>query len=210
MPTIKNNRSKGYPMQHYEVLQDLGDCYACTGEHIKAQECYEQAASLGPDQAGPYIGLGVIALQRELLDDAESAFKLALRIDKNSTKAYTGLAMVLQRKGAYQDAYDTYLKSLEMDCDNLTALHGLFQTAFHMKSLSKVIFYFEIYAGMHPADKSVMNMLAALYFKSGAAEKSKKLLQDILSQDSTNADAVKLLEQVQRHLAESSQQVCKQ
>ena len=63
--------------QRYEVLQELGDCYASVGSCEQARRCYEKAASLGPDESGPYVGLGVVALQQGLLDDAEIAFRVA-------------------------------------------------------------------------------------------------------------------------------------
>jgi tetratricopeptide (TPR) repeat protein len=201
MGAIENNdMDKEYPKQHYEVLQDLGDCYTCVGNFTQAQDCYEQAAELGPDEAGPYIGLGVIALQKDLFDDAESAFKIAARLDKKSSKAYAGLAMVYQRKGNYQQAFDMYLKSLELDGDNLTAILGLFQTSCYMGSFSKVIFYLETYLNMHPGDISVMFTLAALYNKDNELEKSRQVLRDILVLDSSNTDAAKLLEEVEHNL----------
>jgi tetratricopeptide (TPR) repeat protein len=201
MEIINNvNDEKGYPMQHYEVLQDLGDCFVCVGNLVSAQDCYEQAAALGPDEAGPYMGLGVIALQKDLLDDAGSAFKIAVRLDKSCSKAYAGLAMVLQRKGSYQQAFDIYLKSLELDCDNLTALLGLFQVSCYMGSFSKVIYYLETYLNMHPGDTSVMFTLAALYMKDNKLEESKQVLLNVLALDATNADAAKLLEEVEHQL----------
>ena len=201
MEKTENNGRKKLVIQHYEVLQELGDCYTCAGKHDSAQDCYEQAALLAPEEATPYIGLGVVALQKELLDEAESAFKIAISMDKRSPKAYTGLAMVLQRRGMYQQAFDTYLKSLEMDCDNLTALLGLFQAACFTGSFAKVTFYFEIYSGMHPDNTSVMFTLAALYLKNGLPEKSKKLLQEILALDSSHSEATKLLEEVRQQLS---------
>ena len=204
MGAIENNNiDKEYPKQHYEVLQDLGDCYTCVGNFTEAQDCYEQAAALGPDEAGPYIGLGVIALQKDLFDDAESAFKVAARLDKNCSKAYAGIAMVYQRKGANQQAFDMYLKSLELDSDNLTALLGLFQTSCYMGSFAKVIFYLETYLNMHPSDTSVMFTLAALHMKDNKLEKSKQILRDILALDGSNTDAAKLLEEVEHNLAQT-------
>lgn len=188
-------------MQHFEVLQELGDCFTCIGNYSGAQDCYERAALLGPDEAGPFMGLGVIALQKGLFDDAESAFKIAIKADKFNPKAYTGLAMVLQQKGNYQQAYEMYLKSLEMDCDNLTALLGLFQASCYTGSFSKVTCYLEMYIGMHPDNTAVMFTLAALYLKSGLAEKSKKLLLDILAVDKTHTEAAKLLGQAEQQLA---------
>ncbi len=53
-----NEMDKPRRMQHYEALRELGDCYTSVGKYSQAQHCYEKAATLGPDEPGPYIGLG--------------------------------------------------------------------------------------------------------------------------------------------------------
>jgi tetratricopeptide (TPR) repeat protein len=189
--------------QHYEVLQELGDCYTSVGNGIEAQRCYEKAASLGPDEPGPYVGLGVIALRKNLLDDAEIAFRVACRLDANCAKAYAGLAMVAQQRDNYKQAFEMYLKCLELDTDNLTALLGLFQTSCQMGSFAKIIHYLEVYLSMHPGDISVMFSLAALYMKEGRLERSKKILLDVLTLDPANKDAANLLEEVEHGLAQT-------
>ncbi|MFB0552161.1 MAG: tetratricopeptide repeat protein [Phycisphaerae bacterium] len=191
--------------QHYEVLQELGDCYTSVGNYTQAQQCYEKAAVLSPDEAGPYVGLGVVALQKNLLDDAEIAFRVACRLDANCAKAYAGLAMVAQQRADYKQAFEMYLKSLELDTDNLIALLGLFQTSCQMGSFSKVIHYLETYLNMHPGDTSVMFPLAALYMKDGKLEESKKILLDILTLDKSHTDAANLLEEVEHSLAQVKQ-----
>jgi len=191
--------------QHYEVMQELGDCYASVGNGVAAQYCYEKAASLGPDEPDPYVGLGVIALQKNLLDDAEIAFRVASRLDANCPKAYAGLAVVAQQRGDYKHAFDMYLKCLELDTDNLTALLGLFQTSCQMGSFAEVIHYLELYLNMHPADTSVMFALAALYMKEGQLERSKKILLDVLTLDPANNDAANLLEEVEHSLEQKKQ-----
>ena len=188
--------------QHYEVLQELGDCYTSVGNDTQAQRCYEKAASLGPDEPGPYVGLGVVALQKNLLDDAEIAFRVACRLDANCAKAYAGLAMVAQQRADYKHAFEMYLKCLELDVDNLTALLGLFQTSCKMNSFAEIIHYLEVYLNMHPGDTSVMLSLAALYMKDGRFEQSKKILLDILTLDPANKDAANLLEEVEHSLAQ--------
>ena len=189
--------------QHYEVLQELGDCYASVGNYTKAQQCYDKAASLGPDEPGPYVGIGVVALQRDILDDAEIAFRVACRLDVNCAKAYAGLAMVAQAKGDYKRAFEMYLKCLELNVDDLTALLGLFQTSCQMGSFAKIIHYLEVYLNMHPGDTSVMFSLAALYMKDDRFERSRKVLLDISTLDPANQDAVNLLEEVEHHLAQT-------
>ena len=191
--------------QHYEVLQQLGDCYASLGNYAEAQKCYEKAASLGPDEPGPYIGLGVVALQKNLLDDAEIAFRVACRLDPSCARAYAGLAMVAQQRTDYKQAFEMYLKSLELDSDSLIALLGLFQTSCQMGSFAEVTHYLEVYLDMHPGDTSVMFPLAALYMKDRRLEQSKKVLLDILALNPDNNDAANLLEEVEHSLAQIKQ-----
>ena len=191
--------------QDYEVLQEMGDCYASVGDNTEAHKCYERAASLGPDEPGPYVGLGVLALQQNQLDDAEISFRVACRLDARCAKAYAGLAMVAQERADYKQAFEMYLKCLELDVDNLVALLGLFQTSCQMGSFAKVIHYLELYLNMHPGDGSVMFPLAALYMKDGRLEQSQKMLLDLLNLDPDNKDAANLLEEVEHGLAKEKQ-----
>ncbi len=192
-------------IQSYEVLQELGDHYTSVGDYTQAQQCYGKAASLGPDEPNPYVGLGVIAFQKNLLDDAEIAFRVACRLGSDCSKAYAGLAMVAQERADYEKAFEMYLKCLELDTDNLTALLGLFQTSCQMGSFERVIHYLEVYRSMHPEDSSVKFSLAALYVKEGCFKRSRKILLDILTLDSGNKDAANLLEEVDRNLAQTKQ-----
>jgi Flp pilus assembly protein TadD len=193
--------------QHYEVLQELGDCHASVGNYSEAQQYYEKAAVLSPDEAGPYVGLGVVALQKNLLDDAEIAFRVACRLNANCAKAYAGFAMVAQQRADYKQAFEMYLKSLELDTDNLVALLGLFQASCQMGSFAKVIYYLETYLNMHPGDTSVMFPLAALYMKDGKLEESRNTLLNLLILDENHKDAANLLEEVEHSLVQTKQVV---
>lgn len=191
--------------QHYEALQEMGDCYASVANYKLAQKYYEKAAVLEPDAPDPYVGLGVVALQNNQLDDAEIAFKVACRLDANCAKAYAGLGLTAQQKTDYKQAFEMYLKSLELDTENLIALLGLFQASCQMGSFAQVTHYLEIYLNMHPGDTSVMFPLAALYMKDGRFEESKKVLLDVLTLDENHKDTVSLLEEVEHSLAQENQ-----
>ena len=204
MDVTQNNTTEQEDItKRYEALQEIGDCYTSVGNYTQAQQCYEKAASLGPDEPGPYVGLGVVALQKNLLDDAEVAFRVASRLDPDCSKAYAGLAMVAKKKTDYKQAFEMYLKCLELDTDNLTALLGLFQTSCQMGSFAKIIHYLEVYLDMHPGDTSVMFSLAALYMKEDRIEQSRKTLLDVLTLDHDNKDAANLLEEVEHSLAQT-------
>jgi len=206
MDITQNNAEQQHDStQRYEVLQELGDCYSSVGSYTQAQQYYEKAAVLAPDEPGPYVGLGVVALQQNLLDDAEVAFKVAIRLDARCAKAYAGLGLTAQQRADYKQAFEMYLKCLELDADNLIALLGLFQTSCQMGSFAKVTHYLEVYLNMHPGDTSVMFPLAALYVKDGRFEESKKVLLDLLTLDRSHEDAANLLEEVEHSLAQAIQ-----
>jgi Flp pilus assembly protein TadD len=190
--------------QRYDVVRELGDCYASVGEYEQAHECYEKAASLAPDEAAPYIGLGVIAMHGGRMEDAETAFKVARRLDPASSKAYCGLGMICQHRSKAAEAFELYLKSLELDSDNLTALLGLFQASCAMGSFSKVIYYLQVYLDAHPGDTTVMFCLATLQLKDDQPHEAKELLLNILALDANNTDAVNLLEEVEHTLAQKN------
>jgi tetratricopeptide (TPR) repeat protein len=189
--------------QPYETWVQRGDCHASLGDLAAAQSCYEKATSLGPDEAGPYVGLGVVSLQKNLLDDAEIAFRVACRLDPVSAKAHAGLAIVAQRRREFQQAFHYYMKSLELDSDNLTSLLGLFQTSCQMGSFEGVSHYLQVYLDMHPEDVSVMFALATLYVRDGRREQAREMLTNLLSLDSANCDALNLLEEVEHSLMEA-------
>lgn len=192
-------------IEDYETLQNLGNNYASVDDYSNAQQCYEKAAQLSPDEPGPYVGLGVVGLQQNLLDDAEIAFRVACRLDPECSRAYGGLAMVSQIKADYERAFEMYLKCLELDTDNLTALLGLFQISCQTGSFAKVIHYLQVYLASHPSDISVMFSLAALHIKEGRFERSRQLLSDILRLEPDNKDAADLLEEVEHNIAQIEQ-----
>lgn len=187
-------------IQSFEVLQEQGDRYTSVGDYSQAQQCYGKAASLSPDASSPYVGLGVVAFQKDLLDDAEISFRVACRLDPGCSRAYAGMAMIAQARADYEKAFEMYLKCLELDTDNLGALLGLFQTSCQMGSFAKVIHYLKLYLSIHPKDNSVKFTLAALYVREGNFQQSRIILLDILTSDPGNDDAANLLEEVDRNL----------
>ena len=189
----------------FDIVQELGDCHTSVGNYTLARQHYDRAAALEPDAPQPYIGLGVIALQNDQLEDADIAFRVAGRLDPQNSQAWAGLAMVAQRQGSFRPAFNLYLKSLELDTDNLGALLGLFQTSCQMGSFAQLIHYLKIYLQTHPADTSVMFSLATLYMKEGQFEHCRQLLAQVTRLEPANQDAANLLEEAEYNLTKEKQ-----
>lgn len=188
-------------MQRFDVLKELGDCYAALGRFAQAEECYVQASRLEPAQASPLVALGIVAVQQGRLGEAEIAFHSAARRDGRCAEAYGGLAMVRQRGGDYAGAFDMHLRCLELDGDNLVALLGLFQTSCQMGTFAKVIHFLEIYLQRHPGDVSVLFCLAALYAREGRLTDARESLLSVLALSPDKPEAEELLRQVEDQLA---------
>lgn len=206
MDVMQNNVDRQQdPAGEYRRLQELADYYTSVGDYAGAQLYYEKAANTGPDEPAPYVGLGVVAIQDDRLEDAEIAFRVACRLDPDCAGAYAGLGMVAQQRGDYKQGFDMYLKCLERDTDNLIALLGLFQTSCRMGSFAEVIHYLQVYLTMHPGDTSVMFPLAALYMKDGKFEKSTEVLSELLRLDPSHEDAANLLEELEHNFGGQTQ-----
>jgi len=189
--------------QNYQLLKELGDCYTAADNFERAVDCYRQAVSAAPGEPGPYIGLGVIALQFDQPDDAAKAFKTAMKLKPDCSEAHGGMAMVHQRRKEYPQAFDMYLKCLEADPDNLVALLGLFQTSCQMGTFSKVIHYLEVFLDMHPDDTSVLFCLATLYARDGRLYEARDALVKVLSIDHDKKEAATLLTKVHSNIAKA-------
>lgn len=188
--------------QHFEVMKELGDCYAAVGDSRLARQSYLQAADLEPDRPEPYVGLGIIAVQTGRLGEAEGAFETAAAKDARCGEAYGGLAMVRQQRLDYAGAFDMYLKCLELDTDNLVALLGLFQTSCQMGTFSRVIHYLNLYLDRHPGDTSVQFCLATLYAKEGQLAEAEDVLISVLALQPDNREAGQLLADVRKQIDE--------
>ena len=201
---IKAFAFKDGEKQHFQVLKELGDCYAAEKDYDRAMQCYAEASGLAPQEAGPHVGMGTIALQQGDEAAATEAFKEALRLDQQCADAFCGLAMVYQKQQSYPAALEMYLRCLERDGDNLVALLGLFQTSCQMGSFSKVIYYLELYLQKHPGDTSVMFCLATLYARDGRLKSAQSLLLNVLALEPDKAEAASLLGSIDEALGENA------
>lgn len=193
--------------QHYDVLREMGDCYAALGRSDKAAEYYRKAAELAPALAGPHVGLGVLAIQGGRLDDAVEALQTACELDPTCAEGYGGLAMIHQQSGDYHSAFDMYLKCLELDTDNLVALLGLFQTSCQMGTFGKIIQYLETYLDRHPGDTSVLFCLATLYARDGQHDRAREALLRVLALEPDKSEATAMLRELETRRHDTAETV---
>lgn len=73
----------------------LARCLATAGERLpEASRAAEQARELGPDEAGPHVAVGLVALASGRRQDATSAFCAAIGADPQCFEAHSQLALL--------------------------------------------------------------------------------------------------------------------
>ncbi len=190
----------------YDELKEMGDCHAAVENYSEARLCYRQAAVLAPNESGPFVGLGVVAMQTAQPEEAIRAFQTARTINPDCSEAYGGLAMVHQEHGRFPQAFEMYLRCLELNSDNLIALLGLFQASCQMGTFAKIIHYLELYLDTHPTDHSVLFCLATLQAREGQLIEAKHALLTVLAADQNKAEARQLLEDINLQLDRTGMQ----
>ena len=147
-----------------------------------------------PDEPSPYVGLGVGAIQKGSLEDAEIAFRVACRLDPKCARAYAGLAMVAQQRRDFSGALISTPNRSNLDDNHIVVLLGFFQVSCETRSFQQVICHLEKYLQSHPGETRAMFALAVSYQKTGQTEMCKSTLLNLLALDPNNSDAASLLQ----------------
>jgi tetratricopeptide (TPR) repeat protein len=92
--------------------------YGETGDYEKAEEHYQAAVKLNPDQfPDAYYDHGVLLMKEGKLADAEAAFRKALEINPRYADAHNNLGFLLERQGKIAEAVEQYRAAAEEEPD---------------------------------------------------------------------------------------------
>jgi tetratricopeptide (TPR) repeat protein len=82
-----------------------------------AEQAYAAATARWPDNATGWIGLGNAHYQQDRFDDAETAYREALRLDEGSAAANHNLAWALIRQHRHVEAFPVARRAAAMADD---------------------------------------------------------------------------------------------
>ena len=80
-------------------MNKLGVVYARREQLDAAEELFQQAIALDPNDPAPYSNLGNIYAQREWNDRAKAAYEKALALDPDYPNALHNLGVLYRREG---------------------------------------------------------------------------------------------------------------
>ena len=135
----------------HKVHDNLANVYMFKGDLARATDHVQKALAIYPDYGKAYNTSGVINVNANLFEQAESNFKKAIEVDPNHDNAYLNLSDLYIRRGALVDArsflyevlskfkyhperIQTYAKIVDLDI-KLKDSDGLRSTMNRIKSL---------------------------------------------------------------------------
>ncbi len=180
----------------YDFLIRRAEYYLAANRFEPARLDYIKASLQAPHKPGPYVGLGLVALQTHDLQKARTAFETACRLDPACARAFCGLAIVNHTQSRSEQALGMYCRCLELDGDNITALLGLMELSAQHGRFKEIKRFLRQYAVRHPEDVASRLALAAVHLNEDQFAAAREVLMDVLIIEPRNATASAILEEL--------------
>ena len=100
---------------HFLAHMELGDSYMLVEEWEMAEEHFNRARELDPDNSEPLIGLAECLEGRGLIAEAFAAYKHISEIDANAAEAWFGMAVIKERLEEFNLCFDLIDRAIEID-----------------------------------------------------------------------------------------------
>jgi len=162
----------------------LGLAYDRRGQHKQAQEFYQRARGVAPQNADVLNNLGHSLYLDDRYKDALSLLKTAARLSPADTRIANNLALVYGRLAKYDDAFKQF-KRAGGEYYARTSTAALLATAGRDRDAIK---HYEAARKLNPVSSDVLRQLITLYIRTGQREKA-EAAQRVLDKSPTNAGA---------------------
>lgn len=137
------------------------DIHFRKGEMKAAEELYLKAAAKDPRCSKAYSRLGVIYLEHgDNWDDAEAAFRQALKTDPQNGFILNNLGLVLYHQDKYADAVRNFEQSVRLDDLNAARHANLGMAYMAMRQYAKAESSFKKALKLAPAELEYKDLLA--------------------------------------------------
>ena len=146
----------------------LGVAHDRRGQHKQAQEYYERARGVAPQNADVLNNLGHSLYLDDRYKDALALLKTAARLAPTDTRIANNLALVYGRLAKYDDAYKQF-KRAGGEYYARTSTAALLAKAGRDRDAIK---HYEAAHKLDPAASDVLRQLITLYIRTGQREKA--------------------------------------
>jgi tetratricopeptide (TPR) repeat protein len=148
----------------------------------------EEAIQIDPQRGASYTSLGVLKLAQGDRESARTAFDRAIAVDPKSLDARLALAMFQLQTGDATGAEQTLKEALELDRGHLVANRAMATLYLASNRATEAEPYLKNVAAASPSPQASF-MLADYYSVLGRPAEAKAVLQPLVEQQASSADA---------------------
>jgi len=112
---VKPGRGAKPPVRQQDTIIARANAARSASKTREAEEQYQLAAKIAPDDARAHAGLGNVYVDQGRFADAVTAYQQALKVKPDYSAAYLPLAFSLARLNRYPESIDVYQQTLKFD-----------------------------------------------------------------------------------------------
>jgi tetratricopeptide (TPR) repeat protein len=156
----------------------MGNCYLELKLYSDAENSYNKALALSPNDPEIFKNLGFLYLKQDNYDSALKYFKKALDLDPKSDTAYKGMGDAYAKSGLYDEAVGAYKNCLDINPTDYETTAELGKIYYNNKDYENAAATLDK-ARKLKEDPDTDLQLAESYIKLNKSADAKTVLQDI-------------------------------
>jgi tetratricopeptide (TPR) repeat protein len=180
-----------------EILARLGNCFMQLQDPSNAEHNYKKSLELNSDGYVAGVGLGVLELQLNKLNDSIKRFTVLSEKYPDSDKVFSGLGMAYKESRNIKKSIDSFNMALSINIENKSAMSNLLELSYNQNSFDLVEMAMKKYLKINPANTDILIGLAGILFKTNRIDDSRDILSKILEINPIHEDAKDMFNQIE-------------
>jgi protein O-mannosyl-transferase len=177
------------------VYERLGEAYMAAGRWDDALGAFNSALATVPEEADLHEKKGIVLINKGLLPEAATEFKLESSLDPQSAMAHRYLYLVNQKMGHYPTALAEAQEAVRLN-PKLPGVYNSLGAAYSsMNQYEKAAEAFETAYSMDPTNAGCLMNLASIYLATGRTTEATVALREAVALQPRNPDIYQKLGQ---------------
>ena len=179
-----------------EALARIGNCYMNLQNIVSAENYYQKSLGIDPQGYVASVGLGLLEVQLNKLDDALKRFTEITQNYPDRDKGFSGLGIVYSKKNKTSNAMDAFSQALKLNAENKPAMSSLLDLSYQVSQFKQVELAMKQYLEIHPDNLDILLGLAGIFYKSNRIEEAQNTLSLLLKISPHHSDANSMLSKI--------------
>mgnify|MGYP006414278653 FL=1 len=172
-----------------EILARIGNCYMKLQNIESAEKYYQKSLKVDTKGYIASVGIGLLEVQQNKLDDAVKRFSCIIKNFPESDKAYSGLGIAYSKMNKIVNAMDAFSKALTLNIENKMAMSSLLELSYGAKQFYQIEQAMKRYLEVHPSNEDILLGLAGLLYQSNRFIEAHDTLSLLLELNPNHIDA---------------------